>query len=1073
MPTTPVIYRGGLNLSNNLIGGSVGNMLACENFEVSKDGGYTPIEGAAVYGSGVVNHKFPCHALVGNLSPAAFTNIGSVMFVTWGTGYRLVDGNGAALPYAGRGLIDQHLLSDPGGGSRKFILMPIIEGRLPVFGDTLTFHTINPANNFSIAFSAFDFITYLSNFNEMVSSGETLSALRFTAPISNPGGDLIQNSSLALYRSCDYPLTLSNADIKNIGSFYFNKSSYLVKDLFTIKLSAGGAPPRLGDEITLTYAAAAFSLGTVQKVVNNQDGTVSIGLYGAIASSFVFSAAPLIPYTLTNTTTSTALTLAQDPRSTDPVGAIMFKDSGRFVTTPFVAWSRVDLGYEVLFKDGGNAPLVRNRKSREPDNFNLLDTGWLAPNSIANTVGWGGVAANLAALDGVPCSSPDSFGENMLFATEFNANIPQYSTVVGIELEVAIKHNTVGNAWKDDTVSLITPTGLGLNLAQAEIYQTGAIYQNRTYGGSNNTWGARLSPADVNSTDFGIAFKVRRVLSLTSPSTTDIDLLRIKIYYRPYSSRLYFRDTVAGADVAYGDAIWYHKSSGDWVTGDAAGVLTIYNISNPAAVGAGHEIWSLAGGTGTLYGVTNSVANSVILPSSADLSRNRSRYEFLRANFYGSEEFSQIFGVNGAGYGFSYDGKYLINLRTGLLDQYERPRHVAYHSGQLALAYVHGEVTLSDVGTPESFAAVSGGSSPVSNDPDFAGGATVVGLGDRVNGLLALQEQSLGVFCADSISRINGVAGNFTVSKVRPSSGIIEYTLEDVGSPIFCDSSGIVLMSPTDTFGQFSLNYISNPVSTFLSPRLQDSASFLSSTGVSQSLTIYRKKQYRLLFNDRKQLTLTFVGNELFPEFSTQTLPFDVNHVDTWHTEYGDEVILGCPSGALTIPVGGGIESYGDSYSRFLFEFDRGTMWPDGNPSGGYCVVNLGYLDSSANLKQIGDIKHHIIQYGYANTGVSVWANARRFYATSLGVSGSIPLIVGSTSEYEGTRLIIPIQQDIATSSRTRGVSFAIVYESNQAGTSLYAGGTDASKRHYYARPFILKGATIPYEINRQSRSAV
>lgn len=1071
MATVPVIYRGGLDLSNNMIGGSIGNMLVCENFEVSKDGGYAPIEGAAVYGSGVVNHKFPCHALVGNLSPSTFANIGSVMFVTWGYGARLIDGNGATLPYAGRGLIDQHLLSEPAGGNRSFILMPIIEGRLPEGGDTLTFHTINPANTFSVAFSSFDFITYLSSLDELTAGGSTLAALRLTAPVSNPGGDAIQSSQLATYRSADYPLTLTEAEIKNVGSFYFNKCSYLIKDLFTIRLAAGGEPPRIGDEITLTYAATAYSLGTVQKVVSNQDGTLSIGLYGSNTTSYVFSAEPAITYTLVNTTTSTALTLEEDPRSTDPVGAIMLKDSGRFVTTPFVAWSRVDLGYELLFKDGGNTFLVRNRKSREPDNLALLDTGWLTPNSIANSVGWGGIAANLGALDGVPCSSPDSFGENMLFATDFNANIPLYSTVVGIELEVAIKHNTVGNAWRDDTVSLITPTGLGLNLAQAEIYQTGIVYQNRTYGGSNNTWGARLSPADVNSADFGVAFKVRRVLSLTSPSTTDIDILRIKIYYRPYSSRIYFRDTVAGTDVAYGDAIWYHKSGGDWATNNASGVLTVYNISSPAAIGAGYEIWSLAGGTGTLYGVTNSVANSVILPSSADLSRNRSRYEFLRANFYGSEEFSQIFGVNGAGYGFSFDGKYLINIRTGLIDQYEKPRHMAYHSGQLALAYSHGEVTFSDVGAPESYAAVSGGSSPVSNEPDFAGGATVVGLGDRINGLLGLQEQSLGVFCAGSISRINGVAGNFTVSKIRPSSGIIEYTLDDVGSPIFCDTSGIVLMTPTDTFGQFSLNYISNPVAAFLSPRLQDSASFLSSTGVAQCVTIYRKKQYRLYFNDSRVLTLTFVGNELAPEFSTQRLPFNVDHVDTWHTEYGDELVLGCCSGALTIPVG--FESYGDSYSRFLFEFDRGTIWPDGSPSGGYCVVNLGYLNASDSIKRIGDIKHHIIQTGYANAGVSMSVDTSRFYATARGVSNSTPLLVGSLTEYRGTRLTVAVQQDVDTSARISGMAFAVTYESNQSTTSLYRGGTDASKRHYYARPFVLKGATVPFEINRQSRSAV
>lgn len=299
-----------------------------------------------------------------------------------------------------------------------------------------------------------------------------------------------------------------------------------------------------------------------------------------------------------------------------------------------------------------------------------------------------------------------------------------------------------------------------------------------------------------------------------------------------------------------------------WALGNASGTMQIKNMTlvagTVADVGPG---WTIHSGNpptapNKIADVDSSWAPDGFDPRESMLYYN-SRFKFISSNFYADDTWDCIYGVNGVNRAFYYNGSLFAFIYTQSDSTKDRPRHIENHHQHLALGFQQGSVQLSVAGEPFNFSGLDG--------------ATDFGLGDRVTGLMSLSGTTLGVFCEQSIWSITGTdVDNFDTAVLSPKTGCIEYTLEHVGIPVFCDGSGIRTLEQSAAYGDFVGRPMSYKVNSWLRPRLRRvSAKYTNTIGVIGSMIVRNKNQYRLFFKDGYCLTMT-VKDDNTGEFTTQ-----------------------------------------------------------------------------------------------------------------------------------------------------------------------------------------------------------
>jgi len=121
--------------------------------------------------------------------------------------------------------------------------------------------------------------------------------------------------------------------------------------------------------------------------------------------------------------------------------------------------------------------------------------------------------------------------ENLL-ATGFGLSVPGTAVIEGVEVMIEKSVNTSRtNASKDSLVNLIVGgVVVGNNNAGASYFNntTDAV---TTYGSSSDLWGLTLTPAQVNSGDFGVAYAAQRHPSGSSDQRVRVDHMQVKVYY--------------------------------------------------------------------------------------------------------------------------------------------------------------------------------------------------------------------------------------------------------------------------------------------------------------------------------------------------------------------------------------------------------------------------------------------------------------------------------------------------------------------------------------------------------------
>jgi hypothetical protein len=347
-----------------------------------------------------------------------------------------------------------------------------------------------------------------------------------------------------------------------------------------------------------------------------------------------------------------------------------------------------------------------------------------------------------------------------------------------------------------------------------------------------------------------------------------INKIRLRVYFDAGSAEYYFASPDK-TQVIKGNLVSSYVTEGDLETGDAAGVL---QLNNELTVMDGTQTW--IGDDWTIHAAypptnTNQIGEVAEreqedgvgmsyngLPSAAEVIENRSRYQFITANFFAVRQLDSIYGAHGLPRAFAYNGDFFYKIHTQPDPDKDQPRHLAYHHGHLALGFDDGRVDVSVIGKPYNF--------------DGALGASEWSIGDKVTGLLPLSGTILGIFGSKSIWGLSGTTvDNFATQVITPNIGAIEYTVTDMGYPVYANAYGVYTLAQTQQYGDYLGTPMSQDISPWLRPRLV--RKYTSDQEVVVAWPVRSKNQYRLAFSDGYIMSMTLnAGQQAAPTFSFQ-----------------------------------------------------------------------------------------------------------------------------------------------------------------------------------------------------------
>lgn len=209
------------------------------------------------------------------------------------------------------------------------------------------------------------------------------------------------------------------------------------------------------------------------------------------------------------------------------------------------------------------------------------------------------------------------------------------------------------------------------------------------------------------------------------------------------------------------------------------------------------------------------------------------RYRFRNHNFFGQSSFLRMYGVNGVGRAFEFDGTVMVPISTGLGAVLDTPAHIEVNRGYLWLA-TRSSVLYSAPGLPYVFDAAV-----------FAGAIEV---GSDVKALSVLPGQAVGVYTEQSIQIVIGkTAADFDLSIVAPESKCVSGIVGTLTRTYALDNRGLVAVEASQNYGNFAFDTVSK--------RVQPLINAIRALAV-EAVTIPTKDQMRILLSDGRSVAI-------------------------------------------------------------------------------------------------------------------------------------------------------------------------------------------------------------------------
>lgn len=216
------------------------------------------------------------------------------------------------------------------------------------------------------------------------------------------------------------------------------------------------------------------------------------------------------------------------------------------------------------------------------------------------------------------------------------------------------------------------------------------------------------------------------------------------------------------------------------------------------------------------------------------------RYEFLNHNFYGAANLRRMYGVNGVGPAFEFDGTTIAPILTTMPE--DRPTRIAVHRMHLFLAFPGGSIQFSEPGEPMLV-------DPILGAGEFA-------IGDEVTDFISNNTEVLTILGAGSVSNLYGNdASDFQLQVLADDAGALPWTAEKIGTAIYMDNRGLRSMSSTQAYGNFSLGTLTAPIAPLLRERRKIGAQPVAACRVRT------KNQYKVFYDNGEGITV-FVGRK-------------------------------------------------------------------------------------------------------------------------------------------------------------------------------------------------------------------
>lgn len=266
-------------------------------------------------------------------------------------------------------------------------------------------------------------------------------------------------------------------------------------------------------------------------------------------------------------------------------------------------------------------------------------------------------------------------------------------------------------------------------------------------------------------------------------------------------------------------------TAGAYQDGNAAGYLVLTNITG--AFTAGENIKTIGADLATMPAVP--VAQG--FPPGG-------RYYTRNSNFYGAAVLKEMYGCNGVGRGFAFDGDSVVFIRTGMV--IDKPNRVEVFKKHLFFGFPGGSVQHSDTGEPLLW-------NPVYGAGEIALGSELV---DMIAGTDALF-----MFTIDQINYLSGNdASDWVMTPLsnEEGHGAIEHTAASLGKPLYLDVGGLRSITATQDYGNFRLGSVIPQIEPTLTAKRREGVKPIA------CVVAKAKDQYRIFFDDGSGVSVYF-----------------------------------------------------------------------------------------------------------------------------------------------------------------------------------------------------------------------
>jgi len=224
-------------------------------------------------------------------------------------------------------------------------------------------------------------------------------------------------------------------------------------------------------------------------------------------------------------------------------------------------------------------------------------------------------------------------------------------------------------------------------------------------------------------------------------------------------------------------------------------------------------------------------------------------YEFTNFNFRGETTGFTMYGVNTVDNGFSWDGTTFIKYKTGM--ETDTPEHIAAHQKHLFFSYPNGSIQHSSLVTPNVWSVITG--------------AGELAVGDNVSGFSTEVNNVMSVFTRNDAFMLYGTsAADWELRKFHAGAGAIPYTLQKMDQTFFLDDRGISSIFTVQYFGDFQSAVASDKIDPYIQSKKDNAVA---------SLRVRGKNQYRLFFDDKTGVEMTFINKR-----NQGLMPFTLSH---------------------------------------------------------------------------------------------------------------------------------------------------------------------------------------------------